>query len=190
MGFASHYANIALYIHIKSSDFFPVLIFCILLFPHPSSLSCLFLFIRSLLSLGTFIRQTCVQPLFCTQRCAVQQIGCSPCLQGVLSLDREPGSLLHVARACRCDGSQEAEAGDHRAVQQEVPPLPVVPEPCVTPCYTRSHQPSVLCTVSVACICQPQPPSPSTHRPLWSPHVCSPRLNFLLLGKRGHRDLL
>lgn len=110
MGFASHYANIALYIHIKSSDFFPVLIFCILLFPHPSSLSCLFLFIRSLLSLGTFIRQTCVQPLLCTQRCAVQQIGCSPCLQGVLSLDREPGSLLHVARACRCDGSQEAEA--------------------------------------------------------------------------------
>lgn len=30
MGFAFHYVNMALYIHIKSSDFFPVLIFCIL----------------------------------------------------------------------------------------------------------------------------------------------------------------
>ena len=29
MGFAFHYVNMALYIHIKSSDFFPVLIFCI-----------------------------------------------------------------------------------------------------------------------------------------------------------------
>lgn len=104
MGFAFHYVNMALYIHIKSSDFFPVLIFCILPPPHLSSLSRLFAFIHPLLSFDSFIQQMCVRPLLCAQRCAAHQLGCSPCLRGVLNLDRETGSLLHVARACRRDG--------------------------------------------------------------------------------------
>lgn len=181
MGFAFHYVNNDLYMYIKSSDFFPVLISVSCPLSFLLSPVC-FSFISPLLSFDPTSTNVC-SALLCAQRRAAHQLRLQSLLRGVLVPQTETGSLLHVACLPSGRAGRRAEVACHRAAGP-------------SPSGGRGALSELMCCRQVLAdrlfphnvstlVCQSQPPSSSAHRPLWSPHVCSPRLNFLLLGKQA-----